>query len=171
MLAFVFLLSMFPVWLISLLRIAGGLYILFLAWDAFKSSIGTVGILSARTDEESSPSAIVKGLLLNFLNPNVYIFWATIGVPTILDGWQKSPLHGISFGLGFYLTMVPVTMGWIYLLGTIGNLNPKIRARIGKFIILMLIFFGMMMIYSGISDWISSSPIMKPVFLLSRSFF
>ncbi len=154
MLALFFLLSQLPIWFTHILRIVGGIFILYLAWDAYLTARKKVELTPETTTATLNPTSFLKGVTMNLLNPNVYIFWATIGVPTILTGWQTSPWLGISFALGFYATMIPVTMLWIVLLGTVGYLKPNIQRIIGWIIVALLVIVGITMIYNGLTTLI-----------------
>lgn len=156
MLSLFFLISQLPVWFTHLLRIIGGFFILYLAWDAYRTSRKPQELIITDIAQHNHRSSFLKGVTMNLLNPNVYIFWATIGVPTILTGWQISPLYGIAFGLGFYATMIPVTMFWIRIMGTVGQLHQKIRDKIGLIIIFLLILVGASMIVTGLMELLGS---------------
>ena len=153
MISLFFLLSQLPVWFTHGLRIIGGFFILYLAWDAYRSSKNSKEI-TIPTDQSPVRATFLKGVTMNLLNPNVYIFWATIGVPTILTGWQISPLHGLAFGLGFYVTMIPMTMLWIMILGTVGYLKPAVQKIISWVIVVLLVIVGLTMIINGISTFV-----------------
>jgi threonine/homoserine/homoserine lactone efflux protein len=153
MISLFFLLSQLPIWFTHGLRIIGGFFILYLAWDAYRSAKNSKEI-SITINHSPIRATFLKGVTMNLLNPNVYIFWATIGVPTILTGWQISPLHGLAFGLGFYATMIPMTMLWIMLLGTVGYLKPKVQKIISWIIVVLLIIVGFTMIINGISTFV-----------------
>ena len=155
MLSLFFLLSQLPLWFTHVLRIIGGFYILYLASDAYKTSKKQQDISISNVPQSKLRSTFLKGVTMNLLNPNVYIFWATIGVPTILTGWQTSPLYGIAFGLGFYATMIPVTMLWITIMGTVGYLKPSIQTKLGWFIIVLLVIVGITMIVNGLMSWLT----------------
>jgi threonine/homoserine/homoserine lactone efflux protein len=152
MISLFFLLSQLPVWFTNVLRIIGGIFILYLAWDAYKTSRKKVDISVDSVPPNLPQASFIKGVTMNLLNPNVYIFWATIGVPTILTGWQISPWHGISFALGFYATMIPMTMLWIFLLGTVGYLKPTVQRIISWVIVGLLVIVGFTMIINGVSS-------------------
>jgi threonine/homoserine/homoserine lactone efflux protein len=150
MLSLFFLLSQLPLWFTHVLRIIGGFYILYLAWDAYRTTKRTEDSSFSDAPQIRQRVTFLKGITMNLLNPNVYIFWATIGVPTILTGWQISPMRGISFALGFYGTMIPTTIAWIALFGTIGYLKPSIKMTIGRLIIILLIIVGFSMMITGV---------------------
>lgn len=151
MITLFFLISQLPIWFTHLLRIVGGIFILYLAWDAFQTGRKKVELTPETTPTTFHQTSFLKGVTMNLLNPNVYIFWATIGVPTILTGWQTSPWLGIYFALGFYATMIPVTMLWIVLLGTVGYLKPNVQKIIGWIIVALLVIVGITMIYNGLT--------------------
>lgn len=152
MISLFFLLSQLPAWFTNVLRIVGGVFILYLAWDAYNTSRKKIDISIDNAPPNLPQASFIKGVTMNLLNPNVYIFWATIGVPTILTGWQISPWHGISFALGFYATMIPMTMLWIMLLGTVGYLKPTIQKIISWVIVVLLVIVGLTMIINGVSS-------------------
>ena len=152
MLSLFLLLSQLPDWFTQALRVVGGFFILYLAWDAYRSSKKVDVEDTTLKVEPAQKLTFFKGVTMNLLNPNVYIFWATIGVPTILTGWQISPWHGIAFALGFYVVMISVTMGWIAIFGTIGNLKPNVKLIISRVIVLVLVVVGFSMIISGLQQ-------------------
>lgn len=157
MLSLFFLLSQLPLWFTHVLRIIGGFYILYLAWDAYRATKKEQEISASKVPRSKLRSTFLKGVTMNLLNPNVYIFWATIGVPNILTGWQVSPLYGLAFGVGFYATMIPVTMLWITLMGTIGYLKPSVQRKLGGIIIILLVIVAITMIINGLQTWLTLS--------------
>ncbi len=46
------------------------------------------------------------GFIANFLNPNPYLFWFTIGAPTILEALGVGLMAAVSFVLAFYAMLV-----------------------------------------------------------------
>jgi len=51
-------------------------------------------------------NALLRGITTNFLNPNTYIFWLSIGGPRILESAQVQFSATILFILGFYMMLV-----------------------------------------------------------------
>ena len=149
MLTLFLVLSQLPVWFPTGLRIVGGVFILYLAWDAFHTKIDSEKIIQSEEIKNVDKAGFIKGVTMNLLNPNVYIFWATIGVPTILAGWETSPMNGAAYILGMYGAMIPAIMGWISLVGTIGLLKPTVQQIIARVIALLLLIVGISMIING----------------------
>lgn len=88
----VLVLSQVPVWFERFLYIAGGLFILYLAYNAFKS---WRDFDLNRPQPESKISGLPKAALVNALSPGPYIFWTLVTGPVLLRGWRETPVHGI----------------------------------------------------------------------------
>ncbi|MBK7005984.1 MAG: hypothetical protein IPH37_13340 [Burkholderiales bacterium] len=54
---------------------------------------------------------------MNALSPGPYIFWTLVTGPILVAGWRESPLYGIGFLGGFYLTIVCSLAGIIVVFG------------------------------------------------------
>ncbi len=69
-------------WMFQSLRWAGSLYLLYLAWDAWRDSA-----IPPTQGGSSAGKAFLQGLLSNCLNPKAYIFYAAI-LPQFIDPTQ-----------------------------------------------------------------------------------
>src|SRR5207247_7336632 len=94
----------FSLWLHRFLYIAGGLFILYLAYGAYKSWQNFD--LTIPSKETGTQQNVLKAALINTLNPNPYIFWSLVTGPILLAGWHKTPVYGLAFVAGFYITMI-----------------------------------------------------------------
>lgn len=151
MLTLFLILSQLPAWFLSALRIIGGFYILYLAWDAYRNAKAINELNPSTPSPTNDKNGFFKGVAMNFLNPNVYIFWSTIGVPNILAGWQQSPLHGLAFLIGMYFTMIPAVMIWIFAFGRLGLLKARVRQAFAMLIAALLVLISLNMIIDGFS--------------------
>jgi threonine/homoserine/homoserine lactone efflux protein len=153
LLVLLLLLSQAPAWFLNGLRVAGGLFILYLAWGALKT------VQQPETAVEVSPDAarqsFWKTVGINLLNPNVYIFWSTIGVPIVLEGWQQSAWMGAAFILGMYAMLIPVTAGLIVLFGTAGRLKSNWQRVVNAALAVLLVGVGLYQIFQGVSALIN----------------
>ena len=125
-----FVLIQVPVWFQHLLQTAGGLFLFYLAFGAFKSW------REYKTKEASPPHSIqmsvLKAAMVNILNPNPYLGWSLVMGPLLLKGWREAPSHGIVLLLGFYFTLIICTMGIVVLFSGARNLGPRVnRAMLG----------------------------------------
>jgi threonine/homoserine/homoserine lactone efflux protein len=75
----------------------------FLAYLAFEN----IRIKNFDTDIKKLKSgSLGKGIITNFLNPNPYLFWMTIGAPTVMKGYAENVVLPFLFVLSFYLFLV-----------------------------------------------------------------
>ena len=146
---FLLVLSGSPSLFVNSLRLVGGVFLLYLAWEAFH----TTKYRLEQTNNRDNPvnGSLIKAILMNFLNPNVYIFWGTIGATIVLSGWEQSTMTGWSFLIGFYLTIIPALALLITIFGTAGRLDEKIRRRIGFLMAALLFIFGIYQIWQGLA--------------------
>lgn len=131
-------LSRLPEGFLAAIRMAGGVYVLFLAWKAFQAYRAFQPV-----DAAASPGRqnILQAALMNFLSPGPYLFWSVLAGPLLLQGWRKTPARGIAFLLGFYGALIGGTAALILLFGGARRLGPRInRALIGLSALAMAVF-------------------------------
>lgn len=82
------------------LSIVGGMFLLYLAYESFRAG----GIeLAGQMD---APQSLTKGVVVNLLNPNPYVFWLTVGAPTVVKAWAETPFAAVAFVASFYSCLV-----------------------------------------------------------------
>ncbi|WP_374688226.1 LysE family translocator [Promineifilum sp.] len=140
-------LTRLPERFLSILQMAGGLFLLYLAWGAWRSF---------RRDPaaggEAMRGGIVKAALMNALSPSPYIFWATIAGPILIAGWRESPALGLAFVLGFYVAIVGGLALFILAIGAAGRVEPRINRALGAISAVALFAFGLYQLTTGISQ-------------------
>jgi threonine/homoserine/homoserine lactone efflux protein len=140
-----------PDWFLNGMQVLGGLFLLYLAWGAYRSYKNTVAFEtpSANTTNQS----IVKAALMNGLSPNPYIFWGTIGGPLFIAGWRQSPTHGLSFMAGFYVMLIGGFMAFVALFAIAKNLDPRVSRLLSLASALALLLFGLYQLWLGIGSF------------------
>ena len=144
----VLVLSQVPVWMQRILYIAGGLFILYLAygtynsWKNFDSRLPSV--------ETGTKQSILKAALMNALSPGPYIFWTLVTGPILLKGWRETPVNGIGFLIGFYVTLVSSLAALILIFGTAAKLGPKFNRMLLGISAIALTCFGLYQLWLGI---------------------
>jgi len=76
---------------------------------AFLTYLGFESITFRGVDievEQVNPHSVKKGVITNFLNPNPYMFWFTIGAPLVLKALKIGLFTASLFILGFYVFLV-----------------------------------------------------------------
>ncbi len=144
----VMVLSQIPAWMQRILYIAGGLFILYLAygtyrsWKSFDPHLPSV--------ETGTQQNILKAALMNALNPAPYLFWTLVTGPILLQGWREAPLNGIGFLAGFYLTLISSLVAIIIVFGTAVKLGPKFNRVLLGISAIALICFGSYQLWLGL---------------------
>ncbi len=123
-------LSNIPDQAIVILHLAGGIFLLYLAWGAFRNFREYDRNQSVQV--QSRVQSLFKAVTINLLNPNPYLTWSLVMGPMLIDAWQENPAHGISLVAGFYGALVLTTAAVIIVFGVIRRFGPKIiRLLIG----------------------------------------
>src|SRR5512138_425921 len=134
-------LSQVPAWLQRFLYLAGGLFVLYLAYSAYTSWKAFDPQLAA---VETGPQrSLLKAALINMLNPNPYIFWSLVTGPILLAGWRETPAHGLGFVAGFYITMILCLCAIILIFGSARQLGPRLNRTLLGISAVALFFFGL----------------------------
>lgn len=141
------ILSSVPVGFQQVLQSAGGLFLLYLAWDALKSW----------RHKEKSPAAaparvptVWKAVTVNLLNPNPYLGWSLVMGPLLMKAWQRSPGSGIALLCAFYGTMVITLMGIIIIFGVASNTAPRVSRSLIGISAVALGVFGIIQLWLGL---------------------
>jgi threonine/homoserine/homoserine lactone efflux protein len=135
-----------PGWLLQSVQIAGGLFLLFLAYGAFQS---------ARHYEQATAAAaparvtFVRAVLLNFLNPNPYLGWTFILGPLLLRAWREQPVSGVTLVASFYLTVVIGTASIVMLMAAARTLGARVARVLVAVSAVALAAFGVFQLWAG----------------------
>jgi len=133
--------------------------IIFLIGSIFIARLGIKGIKSIpiEIDEEvESPNSLKKGIAANFLNPNVYIFWFTIGSVAVVDSWAVNPLSSILYLTGFYTLLIGSRIILSLIVSkTKAFRHPDVYLVSMKILGSALIVFAAYYAYQGIGKFIS----------------
>ena len=119
------------------LEILGGFYLLYLALSLFRQPVS-----EQTTTSQGRIRTLFQAVTINWLNPNPYIFWATVLGPLVLQGWQKQPGLGLAFIGVFYAVMVGGNVSLIWLFGRLGGLPAAWRRRTLRLVALLMALFG-----------------------------
>ncbi len=143
-----FLLSTVPDNFIIVLRIGGGIFLLYLGINAFNSWKKYDANESA--SNESSQQTLLKAVVVNLLNPAPYLGWSLIMGPLFLEGWKIEPINGIALIFGFYITMITTLAGIIILFAFAQKLGPKVSKILLGVSAIVLFAFGIYQLWLGI---------------------
>lgn len=86
--------------ILGTISIAGGAYLARIAYADFRARA------RGPAPDRRPPGSLRRGVTVNLLSPNPYIFWLTVGAPALLSGWRERPASAIAFASGFYACLV-----------------------------------------------------------------
>ncbi|GAB4480931.1 MAG: LysE family translocator [Anaerolineae bacterium] len=141
-------LTALPGWLLPLIRTAGGLFLLYLAWGAYRTFRTTD--FSARADgPQPRAQSVLEAALVNLLGPGAWLFWATVGGPTLLEAWRAAPLQAAAFLIGFYTALLGTFTLYILLFGAARSIGPRLSRGLTGLSALLLLGFAIYQLWNG----------------------
>ncbi len=147
------ILTQTPSWLLNILQIVGGLFILYLARDSFLASKKTVVVATDADPPISMTAMLAKATLMNGLSPNPYLFWSIVAGPIVLTAWRQSPNFGLSFMLGFYSTLIGGFAGFVLLFATARRLDERVNQILSGVSAIALFIFGLYQLWHGLANF------------------
>ncbi len=112
----------------GVLRAAGGMLLLYLAWVAYRQwrEPGQAQVTG------SAPRTFLEAALVNLLNPHPYIGWTLVLGPSVIAAWNERGAYAVTLVVAFYATLVLTLAAFILLAGTARFLGARgQRALVG----------------------------------------
>ncbi len=113
----------------SILRLAGGILLFYLAWKTLNLWRGATE--NPIVTDEKVPRTLLEAAAVNLVNPHPYMGWALVLGPVVITAWNDSPGLGIAVVASFYATMICMLAILIFLFGGVGFLSPKLQRYLG----------------------------------------
>lgn len=130
---------------LGVISVCGFIFLTYLGVKSFMTHGIKTGI------KEIKPQSIKKGIITNFLNPNPYIFWFTVGAPSIVKGWDISPFVAFAYLAGFFSCLIGIRVVMSIAVGRSGKfINSKGYFLISKILSIVLIIFGIKLLIQGV---------------------
>jgi threonine/homoserine/homoserine lactone efflux protein len=85
---------------LGLVSLAGGFFLLFMGYDTMRS------VKVELRSPAKKPRSLTKGVLVNTLSPYPYLFWFSVGAPTMVKAAKTSGGAPVAFLCGFYGLLV-----------------------------------------------------------------
>lgn len=86
--------------ILGIVSLTGGFVILFMGYKSLRSQ--GVGL----NLQETRPKSLAKGILVNALSPHPYLFWLSVGAPTMTKAMNLSIIAVLAFICSFYTFLV-----------------------------------------------------------------
>jgi threonine/homoserine/homoserine lactone efflux protein len=139
-------LAQVPAGLLRALQILGGAIVIWLG-------VGAVRAARAPRPPEgrAPPRGFLRAAVLNFTNPNAWIFWSLVGGPILAEAWRAAPGLGLAFLAGFYLLLVGGNLLLVLAAGQAARLGAGFTRGLGLASGLVLAGIGMFQVGRGIA--------------------
>lgn len=124
--------------LLGAISLAGAAFVAYLGIE----SIRTTGVQAGRPDE--APRSWVRGAVVNALSPHPYLFWVTVGAPTLIRAWGTGPGSAVAFLAGFYACLVGAKVLVAIVAGRSGG-----RLRGGTYRAVMAVLGGLLLVFAA----------------------
>jgi threonine/homoserine/homoserine lactone efflux protein len=133
-------------WILGLISIVGGLFLVYLAYLSFVADK-----IDADT-KSSEPRSFGKGTLVNIFNPSPYVFWLTVGAPTVVAAWTQSPARAVWFLAGFYACLIGGKMSLAFVAARSRRLlTGKAYGYIMRILGVLLLVIALMLFRDGMA--------------------
>ncbi len=137
---------------VRILGLAGGGFVLYLAWGLWKQWRAKTVQDFTSTDATGSPWKMLRrAALINFLNPNPYLFWGLVGGPILLSALEQSALHAGAFVIGMYGVFISLLLALIAVFHFARRLGPQIVRGMLLVSIGLLVVLGGVLIVRGVT--------------------
>lgn len=142
------ILTQIPAWVTRLLYIAGGLFVLYLAWGAFQQWRH----FTPQTDltDDAGNQSLWRAALMNALSPGPYLFWSMVNGPLIITAWNEYPGNALGFLSGFYAAMIGLNAAIILIFGLASRIGDRFRRTLLLISSIALAGFGIYQLWLGI---------------------
>lgn len=141
-------LSQVPDWFQRVLQIAGGLFVLYLARDAYKAWRAFAP--DSETAPQNGSQSLLRAAMMNALSPGPYLFWSLVIGPLIVAAWRENPANALSIVLAFYSAMIGLNIAVVLLFGQAARFGNQVRKATLGFSVLALAGFGVYQLWNGI---------------------
>ena len=131
--------------ILGVISLAGGCFILMMGCDSIRAKGIEVH------DRVSGPGSLAKGVLANALNPHPYLFWFTVGAPTMARAMSLNVGALLAFVIGFYTFLVGSKIMLALLVGRSKSLlNGRGYRYTMRFLGVVLLFFAFVLFRDGL---------------------
>lgn len=118
------ILTRVPVVMVSVLRLVGGIFLLYLATDAIRRWRRREG--GDHHPEVPAHRTFIEAVFVNLLNPNPYLGWALVLGPWLLQAWERSPATGLALLAAFYTSLAGGSAAIVVLFSLARSLGPGV---------------------------------------------
>ncbi|MCF6291043.1 MAG: LysE family translocator [Desulfobacterales bacterium] len=127
---------------LGIISMAGGCFVLYMGYTGIRTRE------VALNTGEAPPKSLTRGILVNALNPHPYLFWFSVGGPTMTRAMEQGIFAAAAFVGSFYLLLVGTK---IILAMVVGRSKSFLNGRVYLYTmrLLGLILCGLALVLFG----------------------
>jgi threonine/homoserine/homoserine lactone efflux protein len=131
-------LAQVPAGLVRALGVAGGAVVFWLGVGALRAAAAPPAPPGAR----APPAGVVRAIVVNLTNPNVWLWWSGAAGPILVAAWRESPWSAAGFLAGFYGLLVGGSALLAVLASRLAHAGPGLARGLGAVSGAALVLFG-----------------------------
>ena len=130
--------------MIGWISIVGGLFLTYLAYQSYHIKSATIDIAAG------GAKSVRKSALVNFLSPNPYLFWISVGSPIILQANSAGTVSVVAFLTGFYICLIggKIMVG-VLAYSSQGFFKGRSYVWLMRFLGALLLIYAFVMLHGG----------------------
>jgi threonine/homoserine/homoserine lactone efflux protein len=86
--------------ILGIISLSGGMFLLTMGYQSLRMKGVEINL------KERKPKSLIKGVLANATNPNPYLFWLSVGAPTMIKAINQNIYAAVAFIISFYVFLV-----------------------------------------------------------------
>lgn len=146
-----FLLGQLPDAILRGINIAGGLFVLWLAWGTWKAlRSGTHLGNDASATDISRRRTLMQAAGINMLSPGPYIFWGTVTGPLLMDALNESVVWAVAFLGSFYGAFLGSMAVIVIVFDRLRHLDERMTRGILYLTVGVLALLGLQLLRQGL---------------------
>ena len=131
--------------ILGLISLAGGFFLLYMGLDCIRTREVDLDV------REVKPKSLTRGILVNTLSPHPYLFWFSVGAPTMSKAMNLNTIAPLAFILSFYFFLVGAKIVLAVLVGRSKSfLKGDNYLYILRFLGLLLCILAVVLFHDGL---------------------
>ena len=131
--------------ILGILSLAGSVFIFYMAWESLVFRGTAIEVDGAK------PQSLRKGVIANVLNPHPYLFWMSVGAPTVIRAAESNAAYVILFVSGLYVCLLGTKISVALIAGKSRRfLKSNIYIYLMRFMGVVLMAFALIFLHEGL---------------------
>jgi len=132
--------------ILGIISLIGGCYVLYMAYESTQQENQKSNPINTK------PKSLLKGVITNALSPHPYLFWLSVGAPTVAQSMNVNAIAPILFIGGFYLLLIGSKVFLAVLVGKSKTfLSGPAYIYTMKFLAFTLVIFAIILFVDGLT--------------------